>query len=264
MFTASKSLRLICGIAISLATFSAQAAFVTTTFSAAQWGASDATLGILGYTIENFEDTTLAAGLQVSRLNGASGNFGPSSTLPAESVFDPASDNDTNPTNPSSSIQAFRRGVWDGSHVLINHPGPALYHWYNDGANWKDLRFDFAPGVTSVGFSIEQIDHSGNALLVNGVTLSSDLLALLGTDSETQNVSEGPFTFNSRNGYLRIDATNGDTIQNIILDNWSGDGFAIDHLAFNAPSPVPLPACAWLLLSGICGVGVAGRKRKSR
>jgi hypothetical protein len=243
---------------------SAHAGFSVSAFGPSQWGASDATLGVSGYTIENFEDTMLANGLTVSRLNGASGNFSQLSVLPADSVFDPLSDNDTNVANPSQSIQAFRRGVWDGSHVLINHPGPASYHWYGDSGNWKDLQFDFAGGATSVGFSLQQIDHAGNRLLVNGTVVVADLLSTLGAESEFQAASEGPFTFNSRNGYLRIDATGGDVIHSITLDNFSGDGFAVDHLAFQSvqtASPVPEPASAALIAAGL---GVVAWRRRSR
>jgi hypothetical protein len=218
---------------------SAHAGFVVTTFGAGQWAASDATLGVAGYTIENFEDTALAAGLTISRLNGASGNFGPASVLPVGSVFDPATDNDTNPSDLSQSIQAFRRGVWDGAHVLINNPGPASYHWYGDSGNWKDLQFDFQGGSTSVGFSLQQMDRTNNRLSINGTVVVTDLLTLLGAQTEFQSATEGPFTFNSRNGYIRIDATGVDLIQNITLDNDSGDGFAVDHLAF-----LPVPASA--------------------
>lgn len=247
-------------------TFSAaQAGFSVTTFAPSLWGASDATLGVSGYTIENFEDTTLAIGLTVSRLNGATGNFGPSSVLPANSVFDPLTDNDTNVTNPTLSIQAFRRGVWDGSHVLINHPGPPSYHWYADSANWKDLQFDFQGGATSVGFSLQQMDHAGNRLLVNGNVVVADLLGLLGAETEYQSFTEGPLTFNSRHGFLRIDAVGGDLIHSVTLDNYSGDGFAVDHLAFQSvttTSPVPEPAPLALILAGLATLAFRLRPRQ--
>lgn len=258
----SHSLRTLGGLALGLVTAGAHAAFVTTNFSAALWGASDSTLGLTGYVIEDFEDAVLADGLKISRLNGASGNFAASTALPANSVFDPLTDNDTDAANPANSIQAFRRGRWDGEQVLINHPGPASYHWYGDSGNWKDLQFDFAPGASSVGFSIAQMDLHGNQLLVNGILLSDDLLGLLGTDSETQFVTAGPFSFNSRHGYLRIDATAGDTIQTITFDNALGDGVAIDHLAFKiAPAPIPLPPALGLLVAGLLALRVRRRAR---
>lgn len=260
--TLTRTLRILCSLGLGIASCGAHAAYTFTTFSSAQWGASDATLGVSGYSIEDFEDTALAAGLEVSRLNGAAGNFGPSSVLPANSVFDPLSDNDTDVANPANSIQAFRRGVWDGSHVLINHPGPAFYHWYGDSANWKDLKFDFAEGVSSVGFSLEQMDQHGNRLLINGVEQISDLLGLMGADTEFQNATEGPFSFNSRHGYLRIDATNGDVIHSITFDNAFGDGVAIDHLAFKTvAAPVPAPGALLLLGSGLCGLAMRKRRR---
>jgi hypothetical protein len=243
---------------------SAHAGFVVTPFGAGQWGASDATLGVAGYRIENFEDTTLVAGLAVSRLNGSSGNFGPTSVLPVGSVFDPGTDNDTNVGNPSQSIQAFRSGVWDGGHVLINNPGPASYHWYGDSGNWKDLQFDFQGGSTSVGFSLQQMDLTNNRLLINGNVVVSDLLTLLGAETEFQNATEGPFTFNSRNGYIRIDATGVDLIHSIALDNDSGDGFAVDHLAFTPA--VPEPGSLPLVVMGLATLAFrrwSGRKDRA-
>ncbi|GEM_PF-1458498 len=242
---------------------SAHAGFVVTTFGASQWGASDSTLGVAGYTIEDFENTALAAGLTISRLNGANGNFAPTSVLPVGSVFDPSTDNDTNVGDPSQSLQVLRRGVWDGGHVLINNPGPAFYHWYLDSGNWKDLQFDFQGGSTSVGFSLQQMELTNNRLLINGTVFVSDLLALLGAETELQNGTEGPFAFNSRNGYIRIDATGVDLIQSITLDNDSGDGFAVDHLAFlPVPAAVPEPGGLPLVVIGL--VTLALRRRSGR
>ncbi len=61
------------GVAVvaSMAACTAQAAFVVTVFGASQWGASDVALNVAGYTIENFEETTLVAGLKVSRLKSS-------------------------------------------------------------------------------------------------------------------------------------------------------------------------------------------------
>jgi hypothetical protein len=44
---------------------------------------------------------------------------------------------------------------------------------------------------------------------------------------------------------------------------YSGFDFAFRTYFAEAPSPVPLPAAAWLMLSGLAGLGVLGRRRKA-
>lgn len=253
----TRRLALLAAVGVVAASVSAQAAITVTYFGPASWNASDATLGVAGYRIEDFEDTMLASGLRISRRNGTVGNFAATAILPGTSVFDPA-------TDPSPVVQALLRGIWDGSHVLANHPGPSfaggMENWYSDGANWADLEFLFPVGTTSVGFSVQQMAQANNQLVVNGITLSTDLMsafAAMGDDFE-------PFSggsFRSRNGYLRIDATGGDSIQTVFLDNGSisvfGDGMTIDHLAFQVPEPATLA----LLGLGVIGVAAVRRRR---
>lgn len=250
------SLRIALGAGLAalgaLAAQPAAAAIVFTTFSHTQWGASDATLGISGYSIEDFEDTALAPGLYVARPLGTAGTFSATNTLPASSVFNPT-------TDPAGvGVKAFLQGVWDGANVIVNHPGPAVSggaNWYNDSGNFRDLEFTFDPGTISVGFSIQQLEQNGDSLLVNGVELISDLYLTMGNGTDDSQA----FHFASRNGYIRIDATGGDTITSIRLANNLGDGFAIDHLAFNtvaAPEPTAL---------GVLGLGLtllAARRRR--
>ena len=234
-----------------LAAQPAAAAITFTTFSHTLWGASDATLGISGYTIENFEDTTLAPGLYVARPLGTAGTFTATNTLPATSVFNPT-------TDPAPTVKAFLQGVWDGGNVLVNHPGPAVSggtNWYFDSANFKDLEFTFDPGTISVGFSLQQMEQNGNRLLVNGVEIISNLFTTMGNGTD----SSQAFPFASRNGYIRIDATGGDTITSIRLANNLGDGFVVDHLAFNIVA-TPEPGALGLLGLGL--TLLAARRRR--
>jgi hypothetical protein len=230
----------------------AAAAIVFTSFSHTLWGASEATLGISGYTIENFEDTALAPGLYVARPLGTAGTFAATSTLPASSLFDPT-------TDPSTvGVKAFLQGVWDGSRVIVNHPGPGVSggaNWYNDSSNFRDLEFTFDPGTVSVGFSVQQLEQNGNRVLVNGVEVISNLFTTMGNGTDTSQA----FPFASRNGYIRFDATGGDTITSIRIANNLGAGFAIDHLAFNVVA-TPEPGAI-----GLFGLGLtllAARRRR--
>lgn len=245
---------------VALAAGSAQAAVNVTYFGAAQWGASDATLGIAGYTIENFENTALVGGLQIARSGGAVGNFAATSTLPVTSVFDGVADDTF--VYGGGPLKAFSLGAWDGTHGLINHPGPSLApdpsNWYADSTNWRDLTFLLPTGVTSVGFSLDQVERA-DTILINGNVVVSDLFSLVGGGSLTD--TQSGLTFVARNGYLRFDSDAAITSLQILSTD--GDGYMIDHFAFNAlPGGVPEPTTWALMISGFGLVGAALRRRR--
>lgn len=178
-----------------------------------RWGFSGASIGVQGMTIEDFEDTALAPGLRI-RWSAPAGEVGPTDTLP--NTFDPTID------DPFGN--AFASGQWTGSRVLVNtrtnRPFP-----YNASENWDDVELLFDPPVASVGFSVQQMNVS-NSVVVNGV-VRGNFASLTGLPVGSD-----------RQGYVIINATNGETISSIRIDSLFGDGFVIDHLAF---STVPAP-----------------------
>lgn len=212
--------------------------FTFTTFGPDQWGADDSVLGVSGYTIEDFEDVNLAAGLEYG-IFSANGNLARTNTLP--NVFKPSDDAFGN------AFTLGGGGVWDGSHGLLNTRTNQTFQ-YTDTGNWGSVAFYFTPGARSVGLSFQQMDLTAQ-FFINGVNVGS-------TNNLTTFVLNG-----QRQGYLRIDATGGDVIDELLIVNGQtnfNDGFMIDHLAFDA---VPEPMSLGLLGAG--AVLALRRKRRS-
>ena len=187
-------------------------AVTVTSFAPSTWPRTDAALGITGFIIEDFEDATLVDGLQV-QLSGGTADFGPTGTLPH--AFDPSAD------DPNAG-KVLVPGIWDGTHVHMNRRNAPLPVGYND-LEWADFIARVAGGAASIGFSVQQLNIAGTMLSVT-----------TNTGTTSFNLSSVPnFTVGGvRNGYLRIDAGAGERILSVRIDNQSGDGFAIDHLAF--------------------------------
>jgi len=185
-------------------------AFKVKTFDPSVWPRSDAEIGIDGFVIEDFEDTTLVNGLEVELSDSTSDNFGPTSKLPM--VFNPD-------IHDSGGARVFVAGIWDGSHLLINRTSrsPQGYADYV----WGDVTFHIKGGASSFGFSLHEMDLN-TELSVNGVSLLN-IKRLLPSGS-------------TRDGYLRIDAAPGQVIYSVKVANSvnkeTGDGFAFDHVAF--------------------------------
>ena len=184
--------------------------FSVTGFAPALWGSSDATFGLTPeHVLEDFEDVALIPGLRIAVVTTLSGAYGPTDTLPA--TF--------NPVTQDGFGDLFEMGVWDGSRVLIN-TGDNQSHSYTVAGFWGDVQLLFSTPVAEVAFSVEQMNISAT-VSVNGFPLGS-LLSLAG-------LAAG----NGRNGYVVIRSPNPASmpITFVELNNASGDGFAIDHLA---------------------------------
>jgi hypothetical protein len=227
--------------ALAFAPRHARAQFSFTGFGAGQWGASDATFGVAGYTIENFESTTLTSGLLVGWATPA-GNVTPAATVPF--TF--------NPVTQDPNGTAFQNGAWDGSNALVNTRTNQSYV-YAAVNNWGDIILNFTTPVTSVGFSLQQNDFDVG-IMING-SYAGGLQSLVGI------VPNG-----DRYGYIRIDAAGGSSITSLQLANGRfafNDGFVIDHLAFSAiPEPAHLPL--WLSLIAGAGALASHRRRQRR
>lgn len=228
----------ILSLALGMAAVPAMAGFTVTPFQNNLWGASDATLGVAGYTIEDFEDVNLAAGLQVS-VTSPNGNLAQTSTLP--STFKPSDDVNGN------AFTLGGGGVWDGQHGIINTRTNQTFT-YTESGSWGLLTFHFTNGATSIGFSLQQMDRDAN-LLVNGVSIGT----MFG-------LAPGFNLTNGRQGYVRIDATGSDVINSVAVQDafGFGDGYMFDHVAYNA---VPEPST--LALFGLGALALVVRRRRS-
>ena len=231
---------------IALASFApcVQAGPVVTAFSPAGWPQSDAALGITGFHIEDFETSSLIPGLQI-RLSGGSADYGPTSTVPH--VFNPFTDDPNGPT--------FAAGIWDGSHVLLNRNTAPVPLGYVD-SQWANISFLVAGGASSIGFSVQQLEYPTAGLTVV-TNLGTSVFAL----GFIPNFNTNPTLFGGRNGYLRIDAGSGESILSVTVGSVLGDGYSIDHLAFE-PSTVPEPSTAVLLFIGLAGIAMGRWKAK--
>lgn len=185
-------------------------AFKIKSFDPSVWPRTDSEIGVEGFVIEDFEDTTLVSGLEVELSDSTRDNFGPTSKLPIG--FNPD-------IHDTGGARVFVAGIWDGSHVLINRSSQSP-HGYADYV-WGDVTFHIAGGASSFGFSLHEMDLN-TELSVNGVSLVN-LRRLLPSGS-------------TRGGYIRIDAAPGEAIFSVKVansaNNETGDGFAFDHVAF--------------------------------
>ena len=211
-------------------------AYVYNTFTT--WGTNDSVLGITGYTIEDFEDVNIVAGLMVGSTT-SNGSYGPTSTLP--NTFKPSDD------GFGTAFSFGGGGVWDGAHGMISTRTNQTFS-YSESGSWGSIDLFFGgTGATSLGFSLQQVE-ADNHFWINGV------------DQGVMSVLTPAFARNGgQQGYLRIDAGSDAPITSFSIRNVQGDGYMIDHVAFAQPVPEPTS----MLALGLGGLAMLRRRRKS-
>lgn len=204
--------RAVAAVIAAVASTSAEAQVTARLVPPIRWGGSDGAIGLVGATLEDFEDVNLAPGLQIKWTSPAA-TIGPVAILPQ--TFNPATG------DPFGT--AFSTGAWDGTRALISAQNNQSYS-YGAAQNWGDVEFTFSTPVKAVGFSLQQADAEVG-LLINGVSIGG-LGALTGASMN-----------GGRIGYFVITAGGSDTISSVKLDNFGGDGFTIDHMLYTTQAP---------------------------
>lgn len=222
---------------IFLLSYSASASVVLNFFPVSDYNANtatmNATLGVSGYTIDDFETTSFISGLTVT----LSGGGVPTTTLTSLA----------NLIDESVCGSLSADSVWDGTHGMVNTVNNALNSCTTPTGLAQFTTFNYAPGTASfgVGFgnfqslSFSSIPITNHELFVNGQDMGT-LEALAGA-----NWTPGL----ARNGYLRIDGTGGTLITSVAIENLTApDVLVFDHVAVEGPVGVPEPSVFLMLL----------------
>ena len=228
----------------------ASASLIVTSFGPAAFSANTAAmnsaLGITGYAIEDFEDTTLINGLSYTLSEPAGGTF------------------NALPNTASTSLNAaFSGNQWDGENVLMNNSNN---NFPSEGVRTDRVTFDVSGGTLGFGVGlanfqsvdspIEQFPITNHELFINGQSygLLENLFGWVGGRT-------------TRNAYLLITATDQDVINSVSFRNLTTgaagdhDLLIFDHLAVKA-NAVPEPVTLGLLSLG--SLGALGLRRRVR
>lgn len=195
----------------------------------------DTALSITGFTIEDFEDVNLAAGLMVELEDR---DFGPTTTLPGL-------------VNPATAGTGFPDSVWDGSHVLLNHVDNLWPPVFGADPASKTILLHLPAGTKQFGMGLS---HFQTANGVHNLKVNGSNMGDIGTFT---NYADGV----DRNLYIKLLATGSDTISTVAIETASenADAIMIDHVAFSSVPEPSVFACF-----GAIGLVAIGWKLRNR
>ena len=203
----------------------------------------NATLGVTGYRIEDFEDASLQSGFSIEYTHTGLGQLSSLPNVCPSGMVCTAND-------PPADVPYFRRDfpghAWDGDHILYT-PQP-------DNVE-SALVLRFLNGATSVGIGLS--DYPARQLRTHAWAINGQRV---GQVDETPNFFPND---TGRNLYLRIDAESGEApITSLTFFHSAvGDALEYDHVAFlETPAKVPEPGTLALLALGLAGLGYSRRR----
>jgi hypothetical protein len=209
-------------------------AITLTTFSPI--GFSDATAGIIGFEIEDFEDTALIPGLSIE---WTSPNLGPVSSLPT--TYNPI------------SIDGLTGNTWDGNLTLNNNRQGS----FQPTRMYSTTTLHFSNQLKSVGLGISNLEFTGSnssTLIVNGVDFA-----------DFDNFAPAPLLGAFRRSiYIRLDADTNEIINSIGIRGGSGDFLIFDRLAIQTSQTTAVPEPSIILGIVTLGLGAVLSKKHNQ
>lgn len=220
------------------------AAIVVNSFSnsfySSDTAAMDLSLGISGYQIENFADTTLLPGLSFSLGDPNTGTF---NALAAT-------------YNANNLGLGYNNDEWDDVNVLLAHPDNTL----EESNRANEITFLVDGGTTSIGLGLSSFQSRNSA----SFPLADHQFFINGVDQglleDLPNWSSGL----GKNVYLRIDADAGDTINSVSFRNVNPLGGTKDLLIFDHIAIASVPEPTVLIPIFIGTIGLISRRRVRR